>query len=174
MLLKVNAVQKLPQTINTKVWWYCLARNELKIKINKTPLKPRHQQVLFIHWRVNEPGTMPLLSNRTNPEHPFLVPVLDISSSNFSGSNCNCNYILFNKLPWPGAAKGPFGLQVMLPSCLLHTAEAQHCPYNCWTSSRKAVNTNFCSLWFHPTGNRIRVYRFSCRRSIHSTIDRFF
>ena len=59
-----------------------------------------------------------------------------------------------------------------LPTCLPHTAEASHCPFNCWTSSREAVNTNFYSLWFDPTGNRTRVYRFSSRRSIHSTTDR--
>ena len=33
------------------------------------------------------------------------------------------------------------------------------------------VNTSFYSLWFDPTGNRIRVYHFSSRRSIHSTTD---
>ena len=31
------------------------------------------------------------------------------------------------------------------------------------------MNTNFSSLWFDPTGNRTRVYRFSSRRSIHLT-----
>ena len=59
-----------------------------------------------------------------------------------------------------------------LPICLPHTMEASHCPFNCWTSSREAVNTNFYSLWFDSTGNRTRVYRFSSRRSIHSTTDR--
>ena len=34
------------------------------------------------------------------------------------------------------------------------------------------MNINFYSLWFNPTGNQTRVYRFSCRRSIHATIDR--
>ena len=33
------------------------------------------------------------------------------------------------------------------------------------------MNTNFYSLWFDPTGNRTPVYRFSSRRSIHSTTD---
>ena len=60
-----------------------------------------------------------------------------------------------------------------LPTCLPHTIEASHCPFNCWTSSREAVNTNFYSLWFDSTGNRTRVYRFSSRRSIHSTTDRY-
>ena len=60
-----------------------------------------------------------------------------------------------------------------LPTCLPHTAEASHCPFDCLTSSRKAVNTNFYSLWLNPTGNRTRIYRFSSRRSIHSTTDRF-
>ena len=36
------------------------------------------------------------------------------------------------------------------------------------------MNTNFYSLWYNPTGNRTPVYRFSSRRSIHSTTDRFF
>ena len=35
------------------------------------------------------------------------------------------------------------------------------------------MNTNFYSLWFDQTGNRTRVYRFSSRRSIHSTTDRY-
>ena len=39
-------------------------------------------------------------------------------------------------------------------------------------SSRKAVNTNFFCIWFNPTGNRIRVSRFSCRRFTHSTTER--
>ena len=52
---------------------------------------------------------------------------------------------------------------------LPHTVEASHCSFNCRTSSREAVNTNFFSLWFDPTGNQTRVYRFNSRRSIHST-----
>ena len=60
-----------------------------------------------------------------------------------------------------------------LPTCPPHTVEASHCPFNNWTSSREAVNTNFYSLWYDPTENRTRVYRFSSRRSIHSTTDRF-
>ena len=35
------------------------------------------------------------------------------------------------------------------------------------------MNTNFYSHWFDPTGNQTRVYRFSSRRSIHSTTDRW-
>ena len=57
--------------------------------------------------------------------------------------------------------------------------------YNCWRSSKEAVNTKFYSLWFEPAGNGTGVYRFSIvtniifsdygfssRRSIHSTTDR--
>ena len=43
--------------------------------------------------------------------------------------------------------------------------------FNCWTSSRKAVNTNFCSLWFGQTWNRTHVYRFNGRHSIHLKTD---
>ena len=56
---------------------------------------------------------------------------------------------------------------------LPHTVEASYCPFNSWTSSRKAVNTNFYGLWFDPTGNRTRVYRFSSRRSIHLNTDHY-
>ena len=59
-----------------------------------------------------------------------------------------------------------------LPTCLPHTVKASHCSFQCLTSSKEAVNTNFYSLWFDPTGNRIRIYRFSSRRSIHSKTDR--
>ena len=52
-------------------------------------------------------------------------------------------------------------------TCLPLTAEAPHCPFNCWTSSREAVNTNFYSLWFDPTGNQTWVYCFSSRCFSH-------
>ena len=67
-----------------------------------------------------------------------------------------------------------FELSCHRPTCLSHTAEASHCPFNCWTSSREDVNSNFYSLWFDPTGNRTQVYRFSSRSSTHSTTDRLF
>ena len=35
--------------------------------------------------------------------------------------NCNCNHIIFTKLPWPETAKGPFGLRVKLPPAYLST-----------------------------------------------------
>ena len=85
---------------------------------------------------------------------------------------CNCNHILFTKLPWPGDSEGTFWSSSQAATCLPHTAEASHCPFICWTSSREAVNTNFYDLLFDPTVNRTRVYRFSSRRFIHSTTDR--
>ena len=48
-----------------------------------------------------------------------------------------------------------------LPTCLPHTVEASHCPFNCWTSSREAVNTNFYCLCFDPIGNGTRFCGFS-------------
>ena len=43
---------------------------------------------------------------------------------------------------------GPFGLRVQLPlsTCLPHTLEASHCPFDCRTSSREAVNTEAFGL----------------------------
>ena len=71
--------------------------------------------------------------------------------------------ILFAKLPWPGDSKETFqsSSQVAtcpVPTCLPHTVEASHCPFNCWTSSREAVNPNFYSLWLDSTGNQTLVY----------------
>ena len=54
---------------------------------------------------------------------------------------------------------------------LPHTVEIPHYPINCWSSSREAVNSNFYSVSFDPTGIRSLVYRFSSRRFIHSTTD---
>ena len=56
-------------------------------------------------------------------------------------------------------AKGPFGLQVNLPP-VYHTWWRVHTVYfYSGTSSREAVNTNFCSLWFNQTGNRTQIDR---------------
>ena len=98
--------------------------------------------------------------------------------------------ILQKKLCWPGAmllqlhfihqvalARKQrrdllvFESSCYLPTCLLHTVEASHCPFNCWTSSRKKLNSNFYSLCFDSTGNRTHVYLFSNKRSIHSITD---
>ena len=84
---------------------------------------------------------------------------------------------LFTKLPWPGDSEMTFrsSSQAATYPSVYHTRWRLHAvPLNCWTSSREAVNTNFYSLWFDSTGNRTRVYRFSSRRSIHSTTDRLF
>ena len=52
-----------------------------------------------------------------------------------------------------------------LPTCLPHTVEASHTvPFIAECQARKKVKTNFYSLWFDPTGNRTRIYSFSCRR----------
>ena len=50
--------------------------------------------------------------------------------------------------------------------------KTSHHLFNCWTSSREAVNTNFYSLCFDLTGNQTRFYRCSSRHSTHSTTDR--
>ena len=42
------------------------------------------------------------------------------------GDNCNCNYILFTKLHWPGDSEGSFRSSSQAATCLPHTAEASH------------------------------------------------
>ena len=89
--------------------------------------------------------------------------------------NCNCNYTLFTKLPWPGDSEGTFRSSSQAATCppVYHTRRRLHTvPLIAERQAWKAVNTNFYSLRFDPTGNRTRVYRFSSRRSIHSTTDR--
>ena len=69
-------------------------------------------------------------------------------------------------------AKGSFGLRVKL-SPVYHTRLRFHIvTLIAESQSKKAANTNFCSLWFDPTGNCTQVYRFRSRRSIHSATDR--
>ena len=72
----------------------------------------------------------------------------------------NCNYLfILRNCRGPETAKGPFDHRVKLLTCLPHKVEPSHCPFYCWPSSREAVNTNFYSLWFDPTGNcQTRVY----------------
>ena len=86
------------------------------------------------------------------------------------------NCILFTKLPWSGDSEGIFSVfesSCLMLACLPHTLDALHSPFNCRTSIREGVNTNFYSLWFDPTWNRTEVYRFNSRRFIHSTIFPF-
>ena len=40
-----------------------------------------------------------------------------------------------------------------LTICIPHAMEAPDCPFYCLMSRKKAVNINFYSLWFVPTGN---------------------
>ena len=71
--------------------------------------------------------------------------------------------------------KGPCGKKramYHLATCLPHKVEVTQWSFCCWTSSMKAVNTNFCILWFNPTGNRTQVYRFRSRRANHSITNR--
>ena len=69
-------------------------------------------------------------------------------------------------------AKGPFGIRVKLPPVFHTRRKLQSVPLIAEHQAGKLVNTNFYTLWFDPTGNRTQVYRFSRRRSIHSTADR--
>ena len=41
------------------------------------------------------------------------------------------NYIFFTKLPWPGDSEGTFRSLSQAATCLPHTVEASHCPFNC-------------------------------------------
>ena len=90
---------------------------------------------------------------------------------------CNCYYNFYScSCLGRETAKGLLGLRVNLPSARLSTTHGRDFTlsfygWTKWTSSRKVVNTSFYRVWFDPIRNRTRVYRFSNRRSIHSTID---
>ena len=64
-------------------------------------------------------------------------------------------------------------LSCLLSTSLPHTVESSHYHFSCRTRSKEAVNTNFHSLWFGPTGNRTQIYRFSNRRSITDWCNHF-
>ena len=81
---------------------------------------------------------------------------------------------LFSKLPGQETAKRLFGAE---SSCHLPTSLRTRWNFTLslimLNIKQEAVNINFYSLWFDQTGNRTLVYRFSSRRSIHSTTDRY-
>ena len=69
--------------------------------------------------------------------------------------------------------KGPCGHRVKLPPALLSTKYGGGFTLFLYllNISRKAVNTTFYSSLVWPSRNQTRVYRFSSRRSIHSTTN---
>ena len=88
--------------------------------------------------------------------------------------NLICNYILFTELPWPGDSEGTFRSSSQAATCppVYHTRRRLYTVHFNAECQENFVNTNFYNLWFDPTRNRTRAYRFSSRRSIHSTTDR--
>ena len=66
----------------------------------------------------------------------FLI-VVKITPASFSFTpnmvNCNCNYILFTKLPWPGDSEGTFRSSSQAATCppVYHTRRRLHTvPFN--------------------------------------------
>ena len=49
-------------------------------------------------------------------------------TTNENTINCDCNYILFTKLPWPGDSEGTFQFSSQAPTCLpvYHTRRRLH------------------------------------------------
>ena len=41
------------------------------------------------------------------------------------------------------------------------------------TVNQESINTNFFVLWFEPTGNSTRAYRFSSKRSSTAVLNHF-
>ena len=70
--------------------------------------------------------------------------------------------ITFYSPSWLGQEIGTFRSSSQTATCLPRTIEALTLSLLfCWTSCREAVNTNFSSPWFDPTGNQTQVFRFS-------------
>ena len=79
---------------------------------------------------------------------------------------------LFTKLPWPGDCEGSFRSSSQAATCpSVYTRWRHHTVLLLLNVKLEAVNTNFYSLWFYPTGIRTRVYRFSSRRFMHSSTN---
>ena len=118
--------------------------NEQKPSVKK-PVNRADQKP--VNWSVNRRWfwNLPVWSGRENPDRFHLWVRRQRSDLSVFESSC---YV-------PTSNGGGFTLSLYLLSV-----------------KGKAVNINFCGLWFEPTGNQTRVYRFSSRRSIHSTTDR--
>ena len=73
--------------------------------------------------------------------------------------------------------EGTFRFLIQLPLAHLCTTRGGGFTLTLFTAERQAgeaVNTNFYRLWFDPTWNRIRFYRFRSRRCIHLTTGMHF
>ena len=93
----------------------------------------------------------------------------------------NRNNYTFISLPGLVDSKEIFGLRVkMPPAAHLFTTKGESFtvhtgPFNAEDQAGKLVMPMFMIIWFDPTGNRTRAYRFSSRRPIHLTkIDFWF
>ena len=67
----------------------------------------------------------------------------------------NCNYSLFSKLQWSGDSVRNFRSLSQAPLAHLFTTDSGDFTvsfFYCWTSSREAVNTKFCSPRFDRPG----------------------
>ena len=74
----------------------------------------------------------------------------------------NCTYNLFTKLHWPGDSEGTFmsSSQAATYPPVYQTRRRLHAvSLIAERQEGKLVNTNFYSLWFDPTGNRIRYIK---------------
>ena len=88
---------------------------------------------------------------------------------------CNSNFrkYLITKLPQLGGIGATFSLSSQA-TAVYHTQGCFTLLFLMLNVRRKAVITNFYSLWFNSTGNRCQMYRFISRRYIHSTTNRFY
>ena len=67
--------------------------------------------------------------------------------------NCNCNYILFTKLPWPGDDKGTFWSSLQTATCpqANHTQRRLHTVPLISECQSGSYEYQYFSLWFEPT-----------------------
>ena len=67
-----------------------------------------------------------------------------------------------------------FGFGVNLPTTHISTTHVEGftLPFLLLNVKQESCDYQFNSLWYYPTENRTRVYRFSSRSSIHSTTAR--
>ena len=84
--------------------------------------------------------------------------------------------ILFTKLPWPRDSQGIFSIfeSRCQPPAHPSTTHDGGFTLSLLIAERQAgiaMNTSFYSVWFDPTGNQYRVYRFRSIRFIYSTTD---
>ena len=98
----------------------------------------RDSKKLDVHFLGVTDGNLKKLTSHADipPEEELAINNLHhlgvtVNTGTQTAVPCNCNYILFTKLPWSGDSEGTFRSSSQAATCPPHTAAASHCLFNC-------------------------------------------